>query len=67
MRHAPTPSPIAAGPLGVSCAPLAAPLVAPPSLALPLPPSLLRAAFVAINLASITITADEHLRTATYA
>ena len=34
MRHAPAPSPITAGPLSVGCAPLAAPLVAPASLAL---------------------------------
>jgi len=67
MRHAPAPSPITAGPLSVGCAPFAAPLVAPASLALASAPNLPRAAFVAINLASITIAADEHLRTASRA
>jgi hypothetical protein len=67
MRHVPAPSPITAGALGVVCAPLAAPLVAPASLALVSPPNLARAALVAINLASITIAADEHLSTATRA
>jgi hypothetical protein len=67
MRHALASSPVTARPLGVGCAPLAGPLVAPASLALVSPPNLLRAAFVAINLASITIAADEHMRTATRA
>ena len=63
MRHALLPSAITARPQGMGYAPPGTRLVALAGLALPLAPSVLRAALVAVNLAAIAAATDEHLRT----